>query len=124
MCPFFPQVKGEAECVVGTVKGLWKGGGDQEERSLLTYPSTPLGNGYSPAQLLMGMRLSTTLPQLSKKLCPGWPGMREFLCNETKERRKQHTSQGSAPSVLQPGQNVWFPLEKMQGSVVSKSSAP
>ncbi len=126
--PLFPQANGEAERAVGTVKGLWKGGGDKG-KALLTYRSMPLGNGYSPAQLLMGRQLRTTLPQLSKKLYPCWPGMREFQCYETKGRSKQQQyynrrHRARPLSVLQPGQNVWLPLEKMQGSVVSQTSAP
>lgn len=105
--PLFPQTNGEAERAVGTVKSLWKGGGDKE-RALLIYCSTPLGNGYSPAQLLMGRQIRTSLPQLPKKLSPGWPGMREFKCYETKERRKQQKYYNSRHRarplpVLQPG---------------------
>lgn len=125
---FFPQANRKAERVVGNVKGLWKGGGDKE-RALLTYRSTPLGNRYLPAQLLMGRQLRTTLPQLPKKLSPCWPGMTEFRCSETKGRRKQQQYYNSRHRaqplpVLKPGQNVWLPLEKMQGSVVSQSSSP
>lgn len=37
----------------------------------------------------------------------------------------QHRCHRAQPlPVLQPGQNVWLPLGKMQGSLVSQSSAP
>ena len=47
--PRYPQANGEAERAVATVKGLWKGGGE-EAKALLTYRATPLESGYSPAQ--------------------------------------------------------------------------
>ena len=47
----YPQANGEAERAVATVKGLWKGGGE-EAKALQTYRATPLEIGYSPVQLL------------------------------------------------------------------------
>ena len=41
-----------------TIKGLLKKSEDQYE-TLLAYRSTPLSNGYSPAELLMGRKLRT-----------------------------------------------------------------
>ncbi len=62
--PRYPQANGEAERAVATVKGLWKGGAEKT-KALLTYRATPLDNGYSPAQLLMGRVLhDTTTPNV------------------------------------------------------------
>lgn len=41
--------------------------------TLLSYRSTPLKNGYSPAELLMGQRLRTKLPTVPEKLVPQVP---------------------------------------------------
>ena len=37
---------------------------------MLTYRTTPLHNGFSPGELLMGRKLRTTLPMLSSQLEP------------------------------------------------------
>nr|XP_055054468.1 uncharacterized protein LOC129439701 [Misgurnus anguillicaudatus] len=56
--PRYPQSNSEA---VQTIKNLLKKATDPY-RALLAYTNTPLGNGFSPAQLLMGRCLRTTLP--------------------------------------------------------------
>ncbi len=50
-----PQSNGEAERAIGTLKS-------REKDPLLAYQTTPLSNGYSPAQLLMNRRLRTKVP--------------------------------------------------------------
>eukprot|EP00117_Sycon_ciliatum_P006153 scpid22330/ scgid9810/ Uncharacterized protein K02A2.6 len=59
--PKHPQSNGEAERAVQTAKRLIRAPGDLQQ-SLLAYRSTPLANGYSPAELLYGRRLRTNLP--------------------------------------------------------------
>lgn len=51
--PKFPQSNGEAERAVQTVKNLLKKAEDLY-LALLAYRTTPLRNGFSPAELLMG----------------------------------------------------------------------
>ena len=59
--PGHPSGNGEAERAVRTVKQLLKGAKDPY-LALLSYHSSPIKNGYSPAELLMGRKLRTTLP--------------------------------------------------------------
>lgn len=57
--PRYLQSNGEAERAVRTVKRLLKKNQDPQ-RALLAYRSTPLSQGFSPAELLMGRRIRST----------------------------------------------------------------
>ena len=59
--PLYPQANGEAERAVRTLKELLSKNEDPT-LALLTYRSTPLANGFSPSELLMGRKLQTRLP--------------------------------------------------------------
>lgn len=59
--PRYPTSNGEVERAVQTVKNLLKRNNDPY-LGLLSYRNTKLQNGYSPAELLLGRRLRTTLP--------------------------------------------------------------
>ena len=67
--PRYPQANGESERFVRTAKDLLRKNEDPYT-SLLTYRSTPLQNGQSPSELLMGRRLRTQLPVLPSTLKP------------------------------------------------------
>ena len=69
--PTFSQSNGEAERAVKTVKLLLKKEKDPH-LALLSYRTTPLQNGYSPAELLMGRRLRTTVPVLRSYSTPNY----------------------------------------------------
>ena len=68
--PRFLKSNEEAEKVVQTVKNLLKKLTDPY-LALLSYRSTPLQNGISPAELLMGRKLRTRLPTLPSNLDAG-----------------------------------------------------
>ncbi|UYV80370.1 K02A2.6-like [Cordylochernes scorpioides] len=67
--PRFPQSNGMAEAGVKIAKLILKKNQDPS-LGLLEYRSTPLENGYSPAKLLMGRKLRTTLPNAPETLNP------------------------------------------------------
>lgn len=126
--PRYPQANGEAERAVATVKGLWKGGGEKI-KALLTYRATPLENGYSPAQLLMGRQLRTTMPQLPVHLRPHWPNIKAVQASEERAKENQRRTynrrhRARLLPTLRPGQNVWLPREEVQGTVVNSATTP
>ena len=65
--PNYPAVNGEAERSVRTVKEIFKKSKDPY-LALLTYCTTPLQNGLSPSELIMGRKLRTPLPMMPAKL--------------------------------------------------------
>ena len=67
--------------------------------ALLAYRATPLQNGYSQAELLMGRRIHTTVPALPTLLHPALPDDNVL---ETKEREKRGTTQN--PST----RDTWY----------------
>ena len=70
--PKYPQSNGAAERAVQTVKRLMAKSTDFH-LALLAYRSSPLDNGYSPAELLMGRKLRSTIPTLPQVLKPETP---------------------------------------------------
>ena len=70
--PKYPQANGAAERAVKMVKQLLTKNKDPY-LAMLMYRSTPLKNGYSPAELLRGRKLRTNLPVLKKQLQPNLP---------------------------------------------------
>lgn len=65
--PLYPQANGKADKGVQIVKRLLKKARDSETDpylALLSYRTAPLACGASPAELLMGRKLRTTLPHI------------------------------------------------------------
>ena len=85
--PRYPQVNGAAERAVKTVKELLDKNKDPY-LALLDYRSTPLENGYSPAQLLMGRNLRNSIPVLPNQLNPKLPEATQ-LKEKEKERKEK-----------------------------------
>ena len=80
--PKYPQANGTAERAVKTVKQL-------RNSAMLAYRSTPLENGYSPAELLMGRKIRTTLPMSKKQLQPNLPNVAKLRTKEKKMRQNE-----------------------------------
>ena len=76
--PHFPQSNGHAERAVKTVKRLLNESKDPY-MALLIYRTTPLPwCNLTPAELLMGRKLRTNLPQIQELLKPSWPYLEKF----------------------------------------------
>ena len=93
--PRHPRSNGEAERAVQTVKNLLKKEQDPY-LALLSYRSTPLHNGYSPAQLLMGRRLRTTVPTLPRLLDPLLPDGTAISVREREKKCRYEIFQQTA----------------------------
>ena len=112
--PEYPQGNSEAERAVQTIKELLKKAavrGEDPYLALLAYRCTPLQNGYSPAQLLMGRNLNSPLPLLPAGLQPSLPNYGEIRCYEEQYKEKMATNYNSRKRArplnpLKPGDKV------------------
>ena len=120
--PWFPQSNGEAEQAVKTVKQLLSKFSDPY-LALLAKKASPLNNGYSPSELLMGRRLRTTVPVLPEVLEPKFPD-KEFV-NEWEEKQKRLQKKGAIPlKQLKKGDKVWISDYKSYGAVIQQTGQP
>lgn len=127
--PNYPAANGEAERCVKTVKEIFKKNSDPY-LGLLTYRTTPLQNGLSPAELLMGRKLRTQLPILPSKLEDSVQNDTEKIDEREKRYRenqaeyfnRRHNS--SLLPQLRRGEDVWIRDQDRDGVVVGQHSNP
>lgn len=129
--PHFPQSNGHAERAVQTMKRVLKDSSDPYT-ALLCYRTTPLPwCDISPAELLMGRKLRTNLPQLTEHLSPKWPDLESFRQSDHQFKAKQkenfdrrHGARSLTP--LPDDSEVWVTTDDqtMPGRVVTPADAP
>ena len=130
--PHFPEANGEAERAVQTLKVLLKkslASNSDPYLALMSYRSTPLKNGYSPAELFFNRRIKTTLPILPEQLDSKVPDMNKLRKFEDKNRRyyKNYTDRkrGARPlAEVSSGKKVFLKKEKRECVVQEKFSTP
>uniref|UniRef100_H3AHC6 Integrase catalytic domain-containing protein n=1 Tax=Latimeria chalumnae TaxID=7897 RepID=H3AHC6_LATCH len=116
--PHYPQANGEAERAMQTAKRILK----QKDPflALLSYRTTLLNaTKSSPAQLIMGRQLRTSIPTL-ESLAPKWPDLKcvHQADRKAKAAYKFHFDKRNSTQrlpVLYPGDKVTVKLDDVQG---------
>ena len=129
--PRFPQSNGQVERTVQTVKRLLKRSNDPY-LALLSYRATPLPwCDLSPAQLSMGRRIRTPIPQTNKLLVPNWAYLKTFRekNKQFKQSQKSNFDKRHRARELSPipdNTDVWITSESqpVQGKVISTAGSP
>ena len=103
--PHFPQSNGLAEKSVQTIKRMFsKARADHKDPylCLLEYRNTPLEEGFSPSQLLMGRRLRSVLPSTHTQLLPETIDIGKFRQKLLHTREKQKSVHDKGAHSLKP----------------------
>lgn len=108
--PYYSQSNGEVESAVKVAKSLIDKNEDILD-ALLEYRSTPLSNGYSPAELLMGRKLKNCLPTCPSQLTT--PISEDVIQKEKELKSKQIINYNKRHKVVElkpltEGQEVWI----------------
>ena len=83
--PHFSQAKGEAEQAVQSAKAILKR--KDPLLVLLSYRAIPIEfTGSSPAQLLFGRNIRSTVPVLPDNLTPGWPDHNQVVVKDQQSK--------------------------------------
>ena len=106
------------------MKNLWKRS-DDPHLALLSYNSTPIKLGYSPAQLLKSRNIRSTVPVAADNLKPQVPKFIEVKQRDEKLKREQKKyfdkrHQRTELPTLHPGDEVWIPDQNTRGTVERK----
>jgi transposase InsO family protein len=125
--PYYPQSNGEAERGVGIVKQLLKKEKDPY-LALMAYRSTPLQNGYSPAELLMSRKIRTDVPISIVQRRPVVPDVtavkrREEILKNRQKKGFDIRHRTKELSALKYGEVVWLPRQETE-AVVGDQVAP
>ena len=127
----YPRSNGLAERTVKTVKAILEKSKDKY-LALLSYRSTEFSwCGLSPAQLLMGRRIRSTLPQVLHNLIPKWQYLKKFEEQDRQYKRKQKRNYDKRHRVrsladIPDDQPVWVDTDGQQqeGRTVTNTEAP
>ena len=121
--PKYSQSNGEVESAVKTAKLMTKKCRDIN-KGLLSYRSTPLDNGYSPAELLYTRKIRALVPMLPSKLGT-FIKHKEIASKERERKEKQENNYNKRHrvkklSILNPGEKVWIIDKRVYGEVISQ----
>ena len=104
-----------AERAVKTVKQMLEKN-DDPYLAMMVYRSTPLENGYSPSELLMGLKIRTTLPIVGDQLKPRMPNVNKLRKKEERirDRMKRNFDKHHNARVLKPLRYSVDPRERCE----------
>lgn len=124
--PHYHQSNGAVEAAVKTAKRLIKMN-DDIDMALLSYRATPLENGFSPGELMMGRRLKTNIPIIPNLLEVHNNRKVVAIENKLKDRseynyNKRHNVK--TLSKLEKGDSVWVVDLKIYGTIIKQLSQP
>ena len=114
-----------AERAVQTIKRLWKKSEDFHQ-SLMIYRATPLESGFSPAELLLGRIIRTTLPQLKEGEKGDFAQKDQHLKNRQKRNFDRRTC-AKKLGRLEENDRVWIKTndkDGMEGVVIREAEEP
>ena len=119
--PRYPQSNGEAERMVQTVKKILTKSEDcYRVPGIVVLSFSPLSNGYSPAELLIGRQLVSLVPTTPATLLPKRVRYRDVQIKEqvqrekTKERFDKHYRVKELPPLSQ-GEKSVFSIYQREG---------
>ena len=129
--PRYPQSNGQVERMVQTIKRMLKKSSDPHV-AVLSYRATPHPwCGFSPAELCMGRRIRTTVPQTKGMLTPQWSFLPEFRQKNAqfKEKQKEQFDHRHRTRKLPPipdDTEVWITSEDrpLPGRVITADERP
>ena len=131
--PHFPQANGEAERAVQTAKSILRLP-DPLLALMVQRSTTCVSTGFSPAQLIMGRQIRTTLPVLPSHLEPRWPRREIVHANDAQAKASQQHYHDIRASVqplrpLEPGEKVLLRTDNEQqwdtsATVVATAGTP
>jgi len=129
--PAYPQSNGLAERTIKTIKTVLRKAeqsGMDHHLALLSIRNTPVtGMPYSPAQVLMGRVLRSTLPASSEVLRPTTPkGVHQALQTLQKKQACHYNVRAKSLPELHAGNTVHIETDKgwQPGLIVSKRDEP
>ena len=96
-------------------------------KALVSYRATPLENGYSPAEMLFGTKIRTTVSVFPDQLKPSWPGLQELREHEQESKlvqtkRYNVSHRCTELAALKPGGHVWVVDQKKPAVVTERDT--
>lgn len=124
--PYYSQSNGAVEAAVKVAKNLIAKNSDVE-LALLNYRVTPLANGFSPGELMMGRRLKSHVPVIPSLLKTTHSDSIAEIEGKLKNKSAENYNKRHKTKILpelKVGERVWITDIRKYGSVIKKLPQP